>query len=379
MVAPLVRLARANHSWSRADGRLRAADATNTTTSSFTAEHRGRWRWLMATALACADRQAVAEIRSFISQYASPRLHVWVNAFDAEAKAELFVSCSEALLNAATGSTDGLVHVSRQAGHKTLFWRRELTPPVVSRYDVIWLLDCDVRVSSHLFSFREVEHWMHVTGASIVQPSVIPLKSGGRAGRASFTRTALSADCVVRETPSIEQMTPILRRGAFERVWAALATVPDLYLGSDSGLETLWCGLATRHFPLWPACALLNTQSVVHLNTHTIHKYDKLEREHCTRRADLHPLAPPHERASCSSENALEPASIAEPSGNYPLRVWQTLGSSTCTPTFRLTLKTRFEPPSAQGRSRLAMRRTFLRLDCRKKAPSLSGTAEDRG
>ena len=76
-------------------------------------------------------------------------------------------------------SAPGLVVVSRVAGHKTLFWRRELTPSALARYDLVWLLDCDVRVSPHLLSLREVEHWLGVTGASIVQPSVVPSRVGG--------------------------------------------------------------------------------------------------------------------------------------------------------------------------------------------------------
>ena len=65
------------------------------------------------------------------------------------------------------------------------------------------------------------EHWFQVTSASIMQPSVVPSRAGGRAGRGTFTRTSLAADCLAREVPFIEQMTPILRRGAFERVVGA--------------------------------------------------------------------------------------------------------------------------------------------------------------
>ena len=75
-------------------------------------------------------------------------------------------------------------------------------------------------------------------------------------------------------------MTPIFRRGAFENVWRTLTTLPSERLGSDSGLDILWCGLAALQWPQWPACVVLNTQSVIHTNTHTIHKFDKQEREH---------------------------------------------------------------------------------------------------
>ena len=263
----------------------RAITTANTSSPQTITHERGgpRWRWLMATALPCADRQAVAEVRLFIASHASSRMHVRANLFDANAldakgSGTTTATCIETLLNAA--EKDAVVSVSRVPGHKTLFWRRDLTPSAIARYDLIWLLDCDVRVSSHLLSFRSVEHWLQATRSSIVQPSVIPLKAGGRAGRGSFTRTSLSADCLAKEMPFMEQMTPILRRGAFERVWNALTTIPDEYLGSDSGIDVLWCGLASMAYPQWPACSLLLTQSVVHMNTHTIHRFDKQEREH---------------------------------------------------------------------------------------------------
>jgi hypothetical protein len=75
-------------------------------------------------------------------------------------------------------------------------------------------------------------------------------------------------------------MTPIFRREAYELLWLALQRIPEDRLGSDSGLETLWCGLAVTRFPKWPPCVALAHTSVVHLNTHTIHRFDKDERKH---------------------------------------------------------------------------------------------------
>ena len=78
----------------------------------------------------------------------------------------------------------------------------------------------------------------------------------------------------------MEQMTPIFRRGAFESVWHQLATMPDERLGSDSGLDLFWCGVVALRWPAHPACVVLHTQSVIHTNTHTIHRFDRSEREH---------------------------------------------------------------------------------------------------
>jgi len=122
---------------------------------------------------------------------------------------------------------------------------------------------------------------MGASGASIAQPSVLPASRDGRAGRgAHFTRSGVSSDCLVRAVPYVEQMTPIFRREAFMLLAAALRRVPEDRLGSDSGLETLWCALAATTFPSRPACVIVTPLSVVHMNTHTIRRYDKNEREH---------------------------------------------------------------------------------------------------
>ena len=46
-----------------------------------------------------------------------------------------------------------------------------------------------------------------------------------------------------------------------------------------------------------PACVLVNTQSVVHLNTHTIHRFDRQEREHtASAAAELEKIREEHAR-----------------------------------------------------------------------------------
>lgn len=128
----------------------------------------------------------------------------------------------------------------------------------------------------------QVAHWLVETDAAIVQPTVLPAAPKGRAGRAFLSRSqqSLSGDCVARSIPFIEQMTPIFRQRGFGRFWAALREMPDARLASDSGLETLWCGLNALHEPERPACVLLVPLSVVHMNTHTIRRFDANERQH---------------------------------------------------------------------------------------------------
>lgn len=243
-------------------------------------------RWLIATSLPCSEPQAVAEVRLFIKSHVVPGRYIVANVFDGNVE-----RCREKLQSAAgssgslglfgTSSRRNLVRVTAVPGHKTVFWKKELTPAAIASFDVVWLLDCDVRVSRHLFSFAEVEHWLSLTGASIMQPSVVAQREGGRTGRGFAGRGVVSADCLVREVPYVEQMTPMLRRDAFEIFWQkALDLIPDEKLGSDSGVEQLWCGLASMHLPSRPSCVVLGHQSVIHTNTHTIHKYDKDEYKH---------------------------------------------------------------------------------------------------
>ena len=124
---------------------------------------------------------------------------------------------------------------------------------------------------------------------------------------------------VVRAT--VEQMTPILRRGAFQHLWRALLSIPTDILGSDSGLDALWCGLAARHYPRWPACVLLSTQSVVHTNTHTIHRFDQQERAHYFGPLNLYSyLMKHHARDLCGA--ARLPDAVCRPNGTMVIPRW---------------------------------------------------------
>ena len=68
----------------------------------------------------------------------------------------------------------------------------------------------------------------------------------------------------------------------------ALHVIANIFDGKPSRCrETLqlaagnaWCGLASIHLPHMPSCVVLAHQSVIHTNTHTIHKYDKEEYKH---------------------------------------------------------------------------------------------------
>ena len=273
--------AQAGHEFAPASrGRLLVGAAPQATSADLEASKRpvtrpGRSRalWLSALSMPCADAVSRDVVQRFVATHAAPWLHVLVNIFDGETD-QSRSECERPLVAA------GALRVSYVSGFKPVFWLQALTPERTAGYDLLWLVDCDLRVSPHLFSLAQVEHWMEVSGASIAQPSVLPASKHGRGGRGALTRSGFSSDCIVHTMPYIEQMTPVLRREIWVLVWSALQGVPAARLSSDSGIETLWCGLAALHFPKWPACVALAHQSVIHLNTHTIHRFDKQEREH---------------------------------------------------------------------------------------------------
>lgn len=261
-------------------GRLLVGAAPQATSADLEASMRpvtrpGRSRalWLSAVSMPCADAVSRDAVQRFVATHAAPWLHVLINIFDGKTDQNR-AECERPLVAA------GALRVSYVSGFKPIFWLQALTPERTAEYDLLWLVDCDLRVSPHLFSTAQVEHWMAASGASIAQPSVLPASKHGRGGRGALTRSGFSSDCIVHTMPYIEQMTPVLRREIWVLVWSALQGVPAARLSSDSGIETLWCGLAALHFPTWPACVALAHQSVVHLNTHTIHRFDKQEREH---------------------------------------------------------------------------------------------------
>ena len=76
----------------------------------------------------------------------------------------------DALKAASSSSTLPLAAVTTVRGFKSACWRVALTPAVTHPYDYVWLRDSDVLVDPHLFSLREVEHWMQLTGAAVAQP-----------------------------------------------------------------------------------------------------------------------------------------------------------------------------------------------------------------
>lgn len=131
-----------------------------------------RFTWLAATSFPCKERAAVAEVSYLIRLFASHTFHVFANAFDVRAEERLESQAGPSACLAALHALDREhVHTSTVPGHKTVFWKRVLTPAVTSTFDVIWLLDCDVRVSPRLFSTDEVSGQRACAPLSLSRPS----------------------------------------------------------------------------------------------------------------------------------------------------------------------------------------------------------------
>jgi hypothetical protein len=99
-------------------------------------------------------------------------------------------------------------------GFKTRLWRT-LPPELTASYQYVWLRDSDVITTPRLFAPAEVEHWMHVTAATVAAPSVLPFANTKPVHgwwtpwRSSFAGTLyLVPICVHRPSLIAEQLSP---------------------------------------------------------------------------------------------------------------------------------------------------------------------------
>ena len=220
-------------------------------------------RWLLVVSLSCGDTNGVAELAQILAQYGS-RVHARANFFDHGASACI-------ALRQLNGSS---TTVSFVPGFKTMLWRT-LSPRLTAPYDYIWLKDSDVVASQRLFRLDEVEHWMLTANATVAQPSILPLDSTVPwHGWWTPFRASFAGSCMVTTSPIVEQMSPIFLRESFDAFRSHLLTIPSVWLSTDFGLETFWCGLEWWSDALererGSRCIVINHLSVVHTNTRTI-------------------------------------------------------------------------------------------------------------
>lgn len=251
-------------------------------------------RWLAVTSLGCDDLTGLGLVHA-LTRDQDRILDSIVNVFNVVDRHSCAVLDALRTTDAHRAPRSRIVSVHTVTGYKTAFWVT-LEPALTAGYDFVWLRDSDVLADAHVFSLPEVEHWMRHTGASVAQPSVLPLDGRSKShGWWTPFRAAFHASCLVSTTPIIEQMTPIFTRGAFDTLRRHLATVPPGLLTTDSGdfgLETFWCGLFARGRPGNDArpsstlvragtageaqaasCILLHHVSVVHTDTRTMRRF----------------------------------------------------------------------------------------------------------
>ena len=231
-------------------------------------------RWLLAVSLACKSMRSPSDqqlIERDIANFGSPDFHIFVNVYDGH-------GCHAGRVNGVQlVGMDALVklpyvHLSRIEGYMTLFWKHILIPSVTRAFDIVVLKDADLLISPHAFSVKEVEYWLQRTNASIITPSIAPVRARGRAGRITVsTGQHFGAGCVAMRSPYAEQMK-IARSGAFEHaLWRPiLSPIADAALASDSYMMHLWCILSSRILSPAPGCVHLRHVFVVHVNKKTI-------------------------------------------------------------------------------------------------------------
>jgi len=209
-------------------------------------------RWIVGVSTACNSSSALQHVEQLISAY--PSLAVVMNIHDAKSES----GCRLAR---------GLYASSFQPGMKGLFWKKVMTPSMVSPFDLVWLIDSDIWMEPRLFQLEAVVQWINQTGAEIVQPALIARKGFDRS---KHRMRAFSADCVVSTVTAVEQGTPIFRRRAYVSFWETLHAVPDKLLTSDVGLADLWCGVARVQLRNPHACAVIFSVQAIHTDTHAI-------------------------------------------------------------------------------------------------------------
>ncbi len=129
-------------------------------------------RWLVVSSSSCNDLTAVSFVLELLAHYgASAGLRALLNYFDAGPRTPC--PAFYQVRNASHLVPDYVASFSFVPGFKTRLWRT-LPPELTASYQYVWLRDSDVITTPRLFAPAEVEHWMHVTAATVAAPSVLP-------------------------------------------------------------------------------------------------------------------------------------------------------------------------------------------------------------
>jgi|EP00966_Prymnesium_polylepis_P193024 hypothetical protein len=203
-----------------------------------------RWRWLVATTIACEDELALRTARALCSL---PISKLIVNFYDrCRGDNPVLGSCR--------------VEFTTVAGNKAWFWQRVLTPEVVQNFTVVWLVDSDVAPdeSRSPFELGRIENWFSRSGAMLLQPAVRPLSHGKETWWPSLRlRAGEQSGCRAQRVRLVEQMSPMFRAEA----WAAfhshvLRLAPSSVVKTDNtGVDIAWSAFFDGGLVLYDVCS----------------------------------------------------------------------------------------------------------------------------
>ena len=225
--------------------------------------------WLAATSVHSRDAsmaQIVGNAAAMCTHY--PHLAFIVNFFDHHPLD------ARALARARSGGHPAVEGV-QNAGMKTFFWKRTLTPALLRARAVtlLWLVDSDISTHPSAFPLGNLAAVLEATSATLIQPSI---RAHVHGTHHNFLRTRLAhMSCVATTARFVELQSPLFAADA----WAAfhervLSSVSDEDLAdSDYGIDITWCAAVRDAFPRRPACLVVPGLPATHLNTHTIERF----------------------------------------------------------------------------------------------------------
>ena len=151
------------------------------------------------------------------------------------------------------------------AGSKAYFWKKVLYD--TSRYDYVWLMDEDIRYYDASFSF--IHKMMNSTGASILQPNVVPTN---HAKFTSYIDPKFS--CLVHTTSFVEIQAPLFTSFAWNKFHQrVMSRIDDELLFRSAWLDPFWCSFV--EYNLKSYCVFSRSTVVRHLDFKTMNKQNK--------------------------------------------------------------------------------------------------------
>ena len=162
------------------------------------------------------------------------------------------------------------IQCTNVVGMKGLFWKKILTPAIVTSFDVVWLLDTDVQ-PYWTFSTAHIEAWLEHSNASVLQPSILASADGIRVSDKEHTIQGRFAQSCAAVRGVVEVQSPIFTASYWNRFHTLyLSQMPSTLLSTSVWqMDDLWFNLCPEHAP----SLIVKDVHVVHYDTRS---YDLL-------------------------------------------------------------------------------------------------------